>query len=67
MAFRAGAPLKDMEFVQFRPTGIYKLGILISEATSGEVGVLRNDGGERFMERYATVIKDLAPHDMVKP
>ena len=67
IAFRAGAPLKDMEFVQFRPTGIYKLGILISEATSGEVGVLRNDGGERFMERYATVIKDLAPHDMVKP
>ncbi|MEE9609911.1 MAG: FAD-binding protein, partial [Desulfatiglandales bacterium] len=65
IAFRAGAPLKDMEFVQFHPTGIYKLGILISEAARGEGGVLRNDGGERFMERYAPVIKDLAPRDMV--
>jgi succinate dehydrogenase / fumarate reductase flavoprotein subunit len=54
-----------MEFVQFHPTGIYKLGILISEAARGEGGILRNDNGERFMERYAPVIKDLAPRDMV--
>ncbi len=65
VAFRAGAALKDMEFVQFHPTGIYKLGILISEAARGEGGVLRNSEGERFMERYAPVIKDLAPRDMV--
>ena len=65
IAFRAGAPLEDMEFVQFHPTGIYKLGILISEAARGEGGVLRNKDGERFMERYAPVIKDLAPRDMV--
>jgi succinate dehydrogenase / fumarate reductase flavoprotein subunit len=65
IAFRAGAPLEDMEFVQFHPTGIYKLGILISEAARGEGGVLRNNDGERFMERYAPVIKDLAPRDMV--
>lgn len=65
LAYRAGAPLEDMEFVQFHPTGIYKLGILISEAARGEGGVLRNKDGERFMERYAPVIKDLAPRDMV--
>jgi succinate dehydrogenase / fumarate reductase flavoprotein subunit len=65
IAFRAGAPLEDMEFVQFHPTGIYKLGILISEAARGEGGILRNNEGERFMERYAPVIKDLAPRDMV--
>jgi succinate dehydrogenase / fumarate reductase flavoprotein subunit len=65
IAFRAGAPLEDMEFVQFHPTGIYKLGILISEAARGEGGLLRNNEGERFMERYAPVIKDLAPRDMV--
>jgi succinate dehydrogenase / fumarate reductase flavoprotein subunit len=65
IAYRAGAPLEDMEFVQFHPTGIYKLGILISEAARGEGGVLRNKDGERFMERYAPVIKDLAPRDMV--
>jgi succinate dehydrogenase / fumarate reductase flavoprotein subunit len=65
LAYRAGAPLEDMEFVQFHPTGIYKLGILISEAARGEGGVLRNSKGERFMERYAPVIKDLAPRDMV--
>jgi succinate dehydrogenase / fumarate reductase flavoprotein subunit len=65
IAFRAGAPLEDMEFVQFHPTGIYKLGILLSEAARGEGGVLRNSKGERFMERYAPVIKDLAPRDMV--
>ena len=65
LAYRAGAPLEDMEFVQFHPTGIYKLGILISEAARGEGGILRNNDGERFMERYAPVIKDLAPRDMV--
>jgi succinate dehydrogenase / fumarate reductase flavoprotein subunit len=65
IAFRAGAPLEDMEFVQFHPTGIYKLGILISEAARGEGGILRNSEGQRFMERYAPVIKDLAPRDMV--
>jgi succinate dehydrogenase / fumarate reductase, flavoprotein subunit len=65
LALRAGVPLQDMEFVQFHPTGIYKLGILISEAARGEGGILRNRDGERFMERYAPVIKDLAPRDMV--
>jgi succinate dehydrogenase / fumarate reductase flavoprotein subunit len=54
-----------MEFVQFHPTGIYKMGILISEAARGEGGILRNGKGERFMERYAPTIKDLAPRDMV--
>ena len=65
IAYRAGALLEDMEFVQFHPTGIYKLGILISEAARGEGGVLLNNRGERFMEKYAPVIKDLAPRDMV--
>jgi len=65
IAYRAGAPLEDMEFVQFHPTGIYKLGILISEAARGEGGFLLNSDGERFMERYAPVIKDLAPRDMI--
>jgi succinate dehydrogenase / fumarate reductase flavoprotein subunit len=65
LAYYAGAPLEDMEFVQFHPTGIYRLGILISEAARGEGGILRNHEGERFMERYAPVIKDLAPRDMV--
>lgn len=65
IAYRAGAALKDLEFVQFHPTGIYKLGILISEAARGEGGILKNSAGERFMERYAPVIKDLAPRDMV--
>ena len=65
IAYRAGALLEDMEFVQFHPTGIYKLGILISEAARGEGGILRNKDGERFMERYAPTIKDLAPRDMV--
>jgi succinate dehydrogenase / fumarate reductase flavoprotein subunit len=65
IAYYAGAVLEDMEFVQFHPTGIYKLGILISEAARGEGGVLRNNDRERFMERYAPVIKDLAPRDMV--
>jgi succinate dehydrogenase / fumarate reductase flavoprotein subunit len=65
IAYRSGAPLEDMEFVQFHPTGIYRLGILISEAARGEGGILRNNEGERFMQRYAPVIKDLAPRDMV--
>jgi len=65
LAYRAGAQLEDMEFVQFHATGIYKLGILISEAARGEGGILLNKDGERFMERYAPVIKDLAPRDMV--
>lgn len=65
LAYRAGIPLEDMEFVQFHPTGIYGLGVLISEAARGEGGILRNDGGEPFMERYAPTLKDLAPRDMV--
>lgn len=62
---RRGVPLEDMEFFQFHPTGIYRLGILISEAVRGEGGILRNSGGERFMERYAPTLLDLAPRDMV--
>ena len=58
-------PLEDMEFVQFHPTGIYGLGILISEAARAEGGVLRNGMGERFMERYAPTLKDLAPRDII--
>jgi len=65
LAFRAGVPLQDMEFVQFHPTGLYGLGVLLSEAARGEGGILRNGLGERFMERYAPTIKDLAPRDMV--
>ncbi len=64
-AYRAGIPVQDMEFVQFHPTGIYGLGVLISEAARGEGGVLRNRDGKRFMEDYAPTIKDLAPRDMV--
>ena len=65
IAYRNGVPLEDMEFVQFHPTGLWKLGILVSEAARGEGGILRNKDGERFMERYAPSIKDLAPRDMV--
>jgi succinate dehydrogenase / fumarate reductase flavoprotein subunit len=65
VALRAGIPLEDMEFYQFHPTGIYKLGILITEGVRGEGGVLRNDHGERFMERYAPTMKDLASRDVV--
>jgi succinate dehydrogenase / fumarate reductase, flavoprotein subunit len=54
-----------MEFFQFHPTGVYKLGVLLSEAIRGEGGILLNDEGERFMERYAPTVKDLAPRDMV--
>ncbi len=65
MALRAGLPLQDMEFVQFHPTGIYGAGCLITEGVRGEGGMLRNSSGERFMERYAPSVKDLAPRDMV--
>ena len=65
VCYRRGIPLEDMEFFQFHPTGIYKMGILISEAVRGEGGILLNGQGERFMERYAPTIKDLAPRDMV--
>ena len=63
--YRKGLPLEDMEFYQFHPTGLAGLGILLSEAARGEGGILRNASGERFMERYAPTIKDLAPRDMV--
>ncbi|MDI9897190.1 MULTISPECIES: succinate dehydrogenase flavoprotein subunit [Nocardiaceae] len=65
IVFRKGLPLEDMEFHQFHPTGLAGLGILISEAVRGEGGILRNEEGERFMERYAPTIKDLAPRDIV--
>ncbi|MEE8639921.1 MAG: FAD-binding protein, partial [bacterium] len=65
LALRAGLPLQDMEFYQFHPTGLLGLGILVSEAARGEGGILRNDGGERFMEKYAPRLLDLAPRDMV--
>jgi succinate dehydrogenase / fumarate reductase, flavoprotein subunit len=65
VCYRRGIPLEDMEFFQFHPTGIYKMGILISEAVRGEGGVLLNGEDERFMERYAPTIKDLAPRDMI--
>ena len=65
IVFRKGLPLEDMEFHQFHPTGLAGLGILISEAVRGEGGILRNEDGERFMERYAPTIKDLAPRDIV--
>jgi succinate dehydrogenase / fumarate reductase, flavoprotein subunit len=65
VAWRRGIPLQDMEFFQFHPTGVYKMGILLSEAVRGEGGILLNGEGERFMERYAPTVKDLAPRDMV--
>ncbi|MGD0623952.1 MAG: succinate dehydrogenase flavoprotein subunit [Thermodesulfobacteriota bacterium] len=65
LAYQSGIPLEDMEFVQFHPTGLYPLGILVSEAARGEGGILRNRQGERFMERYAPTIKDLAARDVV--
>jgi succinate dehydrogenase / fumarate reductase flavoprotein subunit len=63
-AWRRGLPLMDMEFYQFHPTGVYKMGILLSEAARGEGAVFLNDKGERFMERYSPTLKDLAPRDI---
>ncbi|HJH12408.1 MAG TPA: succinate dehydrogenase flavoprotein subunit [Brevibacterium ravenspurgense] len=65
VTYKRGIPLEDMEFFQFHPTGLAGLGILLSEAARGEGGILRNADGERFMERYAPTIKDLAPRDIV--
>ncbi|MEN6519883.1 MAG: succinate dehydrogenase flavoprotein subunit [Armatimonadota bacterium] len=63
--FRKGLPIEDMEFFQFHPTGIYKMGILITEGARGEGGILINGKGERFMEKYAPSVKDLAPRDVI--
>ncbi|OGP86973.1 MAG: succinate dehydrogenase flavoprotein subunit [Deltaproteobacteria bacterium RBG_16_48_10] len=65
LAYESGIPLEDMEFIQFHPTGLYPLGILVSEAARGEGGFLRNRLSERFMERYAPTVKDLAARDVV--
>jgi len=65
LVYKAGLPLEDMEFFQFHPTGLWRLGILVSEAARGEGGILRNSKNERFMEVYAPSVKDLAPRDMV--
>ena len=65
IVLRKGLPLEDMEFYQFHPTGLAGLGVLLTEGARGEGGILRNATGERFMERYAPTIKDLAPRDMV--
>lgn len=65
MAARAGLPLEDMEFWQFHPTGVAGAGVLITEGVRGEGGILVNSQGERFMERYAPTLKDLAPRDFV--
>ncbi len=65
VSMRRGVPMEDMEFFQFHPTGIYKLGILITEGVRGEGGVLLNGKGERFMERYAPRVKDLASRDVI--
>ena len=65
IAYRRGIPLEDMEFYQFHPTGLAGLGVLLTEGARGEGGILRNASGERFMERVAPTIKDLAPRDMV--
>ncbi len=65
MAYNAGVPLMDMEFVQFHPTGLYRLGILMTEACRGEGGYLTNNTGERFMEHYAPDKMELAPRDLV--
>ncbi|HLL18194.1 MAG TPA: succinate dehydrogenase flavoprotein subunit, partial [Rubrivivax sp.] len=65
MAARAGIPLEDMEFWQFHPTGVHNAGVLLTEGCRGEGAILLNSNGERFMERYAPTLKDLAPRDFV--
>ena len=65
MAYRAGMALKDMEFIQFHPTGVIPSGILITEGARGEGGYLLNNKGERFMKRYAESKMELAPRDIV--
>ena len=65
LTYKAGIPLEDMEFFQFHPTGLWRLGILVSEAARGEGGILKNKDGERFMARYAPSVMDLAPRDMI--
>ena len=65
IAWRRGIPLEDMEFYQFHPTGVYRKGILLSEAARGEGVYLRNGLGERFMDRYAPTMRELAPRDVV--
>jgi succinate dehydrogenase / fumarate reductase flavoprotein subunit len=65
LVYRHGIPVEDMEFYQFHPTGLYRLGVLLSEAARGEGGILLNGEGERFMQRYAPTLADLAPRDMV--
>ena len=65
MAARAGVPLEDMEFWQFHPTGVHNAGVLLTEGCRGEGAILRNSDGERFMERYAPTLKDLAPRDFI--
>ncbi len=65
LVYKVGLPLEDMEFFQFHPTGLWRLGILVSEAARGEGGILKNKDGERFMQRYAPTVMDLAPRDMV--
>ncbi|HEX5415414.1 MAG TPA: succinate dehydrogenase flavoprotein subunit [Chloroflexota bacterium] len=65
LVYRLGIPVQDMEFFQFHPTGLYPLGVLLTEGARGEGAIFLNDKGERFMERYAPTLKDLAPRDLV--